>query len=171
MKICAIVLLSHSVTMLCSRQWSRNWLRDICSAIAKANIWFNQQSMSAMQSNRHGPCQRCERQTSRQQNRSTSWEDQKLRGVLWRKTITHGWIILDGFFELHPENQDAVIVMLKNMHERQKDLSRKNDIVNRFAVFMDSRDIQCTQRVHEGDRLEFKLYRVDQEFGAYEITS
>ena len=115
MKICAIVLLSHSVTMLCSRQWWRNWLRDICSAIAKANLWFNQQSMSGMQSNRHGPCQRCERQTSRQQNRSTSGEDQKLRGVLWRKTITHGWIMLDRFFETHPEDQDVVIVMLKNM--------------------------------------------------------
>ena len=60
--------------------------------------------------------------------------------------------------------------MPKNMHDLLKDLSRKNEIVNRFAVFMDSRDIQCTQRVHEGDRLEFKLYRVDQEFGAYEIT-
>ena len=56
--------------------------------------------------------------------------------------------------------------MPKNMHDLLKDLSRKNEIVNRFAVFMDSRDIQCTQRVHEGDRLEFKLYRVDQEFGA-----
>ena len=78
--------------------------------------------------------------------------------------------MLDRFFETHPEDQDAVIVMLKNMHERLKDPSRKNVIANRFVVFMDRSDIQCTQRVHEGDRLEFKLYRDNQGLGAYEIT-